>query len=404
MTGNSFIEKPPSRQYYFDSLRGIAACLVAVTHFLAAFYPYSVFGPGGDAEPIAGWESIFLVPPFSLLSAGHFAVCLFFVLSGYVLSISIIGEKNQFSRLVGAVAKRPIRLGGVLLFSLLCAGMLFEFDSFHHQEAAVLSGSNWLAGFWTIDFNWFELAKKVMTFKAGFEYNPPLWTLRIELIGSFIVFGVLVLINWMPYRFRTLILCGCLIGLFSTFYAGFIWGMLLADAKKQGFFNPLSKQLQRAGLVAGVLLAAYPYYAVKATMSSLATPNTFLTAANNHASMLSAVAIMTLVLCSPLLQAGLQRRFLIWLGEMSYALYAIHLLIIGSALAYIQTSTPRELGYGYASLVNAGVYLTTLVILSWLITKVIDAPAVSLANRVDRKARQLANRLQAAVTSVLQRA
>ena len=394
MTGKQDINNTQSRQYHFDSMRGIAACMVAIAHFLAAFYPYAVFGPHGEASQISNWESVVLYPPFSLLSAGHFAVCLFFVLSGYVLSIRIIGEMNQFSRLAGAIVKRPVRLGGVLVFSLFCAGILFEFEGFYHQQAAVHSGSNWLAQFWNIDFSWIELAKKIVTFRAGSEYNPPLWTLRIELIGSFVVFGLLLLINWMPYRFRTIILCCCLIGFFNTFYAGFVWGMLLADTKKQGYVGQLPVKYQRIGFAAALFLASFPYYAAKTSISSAETPTPLLLLITNHIPMLSAVAIMTLVMCSPLLQAGLQRRFLIWLGEISYALYAIHLLIIGSILSYLQANASISLGYGYASLVNVVVYLSILLILSGLVTKVIDEPAVKLANRIDLKARHYANRLQ----------
>ena len=213
-------------------MRGIAASLVAVTHFLAAFYPYSVFGSADGIQAHFRWETIVLIPPFSLLTAGHFAVCLFFVLSGYVLSVRFIGETGHFYRIIGAIIKRPVRLAGVLSFSLLSAGVLYQTDSFYNVQAANLSGSNWFAAFWNNEFTFGELGKKLLMGKAGSEYNPPLWTLKIELIGSFLVFGLLLLLNRLNLFVRCTVLIGVLIFLHGTFYDGFIWGMLLAETVK----------------------------------------------------------------------------------------------------------------------------------------------------------------------------
>ena len=381
------------REAHFDSLRGIAACLVAITHFLAAFYPYAVFGNTNSAQQHHAWETMALYPPLSLLSAGHFAVCLFFVLSGYVLSIRTIGEKGQIVRLMGAIAKRPFRLAGVLLFSLLCAGLLYEFNGYFNIPAAQASGSMWFAQFWTNDFSWVELLKEILQGKAGSEYNPPLWTLRIELVGSFIVFGLLLLINRLSYLVRSVVLVACLAYSYHTFYDGFLWGMLLADANKHFTLQQLSSRKAKAAAAIGLLFAALPYYALDASVTSTTPADSVIQQLYPHIPMLTAVIILLAVLRSRDLQRMLCRPLLVWLGSVSYALYAMHLLIIGSIAAYLHSQLAVKWDYGIASLLTFVVYISLLSLVSWLVTVAVDTPSVKLADRVDRFVRSVVTRI-----------
>ena len=382
------------RQVHLDAIRGIAACLVALTHFLAAFYPYSVFGSADGLQAHFWWEAIILIPPFSLLTAGHFAVCLFFVLSGYVLSVRFIGERGHFYRIIGAIIKRPIRLAGVLLFSLAFAGVLYQFDSFYNIQVANLSGSDWFAAFWNNEFTFSELVKKLLMGKAGSEYNPPLWTLKIELIGSFMVFGLLLLINRLHLFLRCTVLIVALFFFHGTFYDGFIWGMLLADTVKNISKKNLSSTPSHIGFFVVISLAAMPYYALHAASANSSAVGGLINGFVNvhlhqiypHVPMLSAVLLLSLVLYSTSLQKLLSRRWLLWLGDISYALYAMHLLLVGSVVAYLVASLTPQLGYGTATLIALAVYLVVLVIVSQLVVKGIDEPCVKLANRSGRKA------------------
>jgi hypothetical protein len=70
---------------------------VVLTHFVAAVYPHGV---SGGAEPLhGGWEKVLLYPPFGLLVAGHFAVCLFFLLSSFKAGAAELGRliRNHWS-------------------------------------------------------------------------------------------------------------------------------------------------------------------------------------------------------------------------------------------------------------------------------------------------------------------
>ena len=175
-----------TRQTHIDSLRGIAALIVIIVHYLAAFYPYTIFGAQESYQQHAAIESIAFLPPFGMIIGGHYAVCLFFILSGYVLSYCYLGEKTQKRKLIAAIIKRPIRLGGLVYFSILAASLLWYFGLFANTAAAELSSSKpWFSKFWNGDFDFLTLLRNLSTapFVGGEIYNVPLWTIKFGGFG-----------------------------------------------------------------------------------------------------------------------------------------------------------------------------------------------------------------------------
>ena len=380
-------------------MRGLAATAVATAHALAAFHPAAVFGESNRYAANNSWEVLLNYPPLSVLTAGHFAVCLFFVLSGYVLSYRFIGQAHQTIPLLSAIVKRPLRLAGVLLFSLFCAGLLLQFNFLEHSSVASARGSGpWLNGFWTEAFSWSQLAFDIAKGSAGAEYNPPLWTLKIELIGSFLVFGLLFVLNRFPYAARLAILLLMLVVTYGSYYDGFIWGMLLADASKFKSHKLPILPAKTKWLVCTLvlLLSAYPYYYVKETVIQLPGSGGFaglLTAVNHHIPMVSAVVVLIMVKISVPVQNLLSHPVLVWLGEQSYALYAIHFLLLASLCSHVFMWVTPLLGAESAVLAAMLSYLVTLPLLAWLTTRLIDLPTIKLANRLGRQSGELLNQV-----------
>ena len=114
-----FASLPGQKKNHLEALRGIAALIVVIGHYLNAFYPYTVFGSSGDYVAHGMWEKLLLTTPLGFFKAGDFAVCVFFVLSGYVLSYKYLGEKDVRPPIIAAILKRPFRLGGLVVFSQL---------------------------------------------------------------------------------------------------------------------------------------------------------------------------------------------------------------------------------------------------------------------------------------------
>lgn len=128
---------------YLDGLRGLAAFQVVFHHFILAFYPALFLGAADNPNHMAaGWEAFGSGSFLNLFWDGNFAVCIFFVLSGFVLSHKFFVRKESKIVTESAV-KRYFRLAIPVAFSVLVAFLVMKFSLFYNQPAAAISGSGW---------------------------------------------------------------------------------------------------------------------------------------------------------------------------------------------------------------------------------------------------------------------
>ena len=80
---------------YLNGLRGVAAFQVVIHHFILAFYPALFSGPDIQTHMAGGIEVSASGSVFNLLWDGNFAVCIFFILSGFVLSHKFFIKKEK---------------------------------------------------------------------------------------------------------------------------------------------------------------------------------------------------------------------------------------------------------------------------------------------------------------------
>lgn len=184
------------KQLYIEAARGLAALIVVMAHFMMVFYPASIFG--GQYRAHETWEPLFTTTPLGIFFAGQFAVCLFFILSGYVLSLPYLGlGARDNDHLLLAVVKRPFRLGGMVIASVLIAYIMLRAGVFLNTETAALTYSTpWFSQYGAPDqsgLKQFLFDIFTRPFAKGTHYNSPLWTIEIELYGSFITFGFLMI-------------------------------------------------------------------------------------------------------------------------------------------------------------------------------------------------------------------
>lgn len=187
-----------SKLVQLEALRGLAAFIVVAWHFLWAFDPARIgivdgFDPSSALLGSVSFASI----------DGPAAVTLFFVLSGFVLPLGFF-RSGRTELVVRATAKRWLRLVCLVMLAVLLSWALFRCGLYRHREAAQLSQSTWLGTFggshprasFTPSLPGALLEGSLFAFlREPDMYDPVLWTMHHEFIGSFVTF-FLAMILW----------------------------------------------------------------------------------------------------------------------------------------------------------------------------------------------------------------
>jgi peptidoglycan/LPS O-acetylase OafA/YrhL len=363
---------------YLQGLRGCAALVVVLHHYAGAFYPQAIFGSG---IAHAGWEEWMWRTPLGAGVSGRPPVCLFFILSGYVLSLPYFGPSARPTRSLGAaMIKRPIRLGGLVMATMICAMILSRLGLYFEGAVAPISGSSWLQTQPEITGSWLHfLADLMRPFSASAAYNQPLWTITVELIGSYLTFGFLLFfrlsrLRWWFYGLLALIF-------HDSLYLCFGLGVISADLKTLiGPAKTAPAGVTAILVAAGVYFAGYPRgiapnqieQSWHAALPRLSDPDPY--------AIVGAFLCFIAVLLTPALQRFFSRPGLVYLGRISFALYAFHLLLLRSASSWCFLQFSGRWSYNVAVLLTLIVSVPLVGLVAHVATLQVDEPVMRWAN------------------------
>src|ERR1700722_1634970 len=91
------------RVLFVDGMRGIASVIVVFYHTLLSFYPAVLVFDTQYSHSSNLFEKKLTLTIFNLLYSGSFAVCMFFVISGYALSYSFFKNKNTRVQIIPTI-------------------------------------------------------------------------------------------------------------------------------------------------------------------------------------------------------------------------------------------------------------------------------------------------------------
>jgi peptidoglycan/LPS O-acetylase OafA/YrhL len=365
----------------FEAIRGLAALAVVVGHFILGFWPGLYFrkGLGWDQSPSVVHALVRF--PGKFLWDGHMAVSLFFVLSGFVLSLS--GFRNGAPALGSAAVRRfprlmfPVAASILLAFTLMKLGVVCNQDAVRFMNdaqglphetdpnAGPGESNGWLTHYY--DFTP-DLSSAVNegawgAFTGTARYNLPLWTMQLELIGSFLVFGFLALFGKLRNRWLLYGLAGGLLFLTERHYLlDFVLGMALCDLWVH------NQRTWRRSLPAAPAL-------VLIGMGLFLVPW----------KLLAALLVVGATAAAPRVQRFLEARWLAFLGRLSFGLYLVHMPIFCSLGCGLYLGLCRGLGWSHVagSLVAALASLVATILGAWAFAEVVDRPTVALTHRLD---------------------
>ena len=377
--------KPTQRFMALEGLRGVAALMVVVYHFIALFFPAMRNGNMDLAH--TRYEQHLYGTPVTLFFSGGLGVAIFFVLSGFVLSIGFFRTGNQ-SIVVKLATGRYLRLMIPALASVLLAWIIIQFGAHELTNAAgQLGNSEELARKWSKNPSLFEVIKAGV-YDICVEYKPksravnhPLWTMHVEFVGSFIVFGFLLLFARSRYRWISYL--ALVLAFVDTWYLGFIIGVAIADAYNLGWFEKLKRWYFTVPVFAiAIALAMYSKKNVDETLYRYLDLSHFGVRERDLYLTLSAVLIMLVVLLSKWVGGFLGTRFMAALGRYTFSLYLTHVFVIYTVASAVVIWLAEPLGYGKAVGVAALISAPVFWIVSYLFERYVDAPSIRIAKYV----------------------
>jgi peptidoglycan/LPS O-acetylase OafA/YrhL len=312
-----------SRTHHFpelDALRGLAAMVVVFGHFAGLWDPSSLH------RRTAFWLEVF----FPFINA-HASVILFFLLSGFVLSLPY---QRGSPRPYRVFALR--RLARIYLPYLAALMLAVVCDWYLHQPIAV---SAWFGQIWTEALTWPLVLQHVLlvgNYNTA-QINTAFWSLAVEMRLS-LVFPLLCV----PLlRFRRSFALAAVLLLYALFVAIVHLGSGRMD--RISFFNLSDTVSGALAFAAGILLARW-LEPIKTVWGSFPPALQLLVFASSLAMLEWSTALNSTplrVLSFPLTLSGgggvlmaalsfarlrhaLNRPLPAWLGRISYSLYLVH--------------------------------------------------------------------------------
>ncbi|WP_075619978.1 acyltransferase family protein [Paenisporosarcina indica] len=379
-----------------DSLRGVAALIVVIFHCLTS---YVIFYNANNHVFENKVMEVITLSPLKIVWAGNEAVLLFFVLSGFVLSLPVFNGKPQLYS--AYIVKRFFRIYipyiVIMLVSTLLAVTFFDF-----KENAGLSEiyeNRWdhqvtLKAFVSFLFMIPEDLSNV---------NGVVWSLFHEMRIS-IVFPLFVLIIY-KYKFiKSFTLSMALIIFGIAFFQGLktltdnefvesIWSDFTMSAWFTVFFvcgSILAKYRNRVEFINRtkwwVKLGVFVFSLILINSKGFLIPlNLNFWMIEQGIALIGIIILFVVILNSDLADKLLTRKPLLWLGKVSYSLYLVHVPVIMVTTILLRNIITLEWSFVVAVILS--------LVVAEITYKWVEAPTIKIGKRlsdliINRKRKQ----------------
>jgi peptidoglycan/LPS O-acetylase OafA/YrhL len=310
----------------------------------------------------------------------RFAVFIFFVLSGFVLSKSVAKPKGTLSTLFLA---RYLRLTVPMLASLIYARILYSlFPTARINLDAIEPQNLWLHKAISGPLPNFMGTLREGLYKVYLtgvsNLNSVVWTMRKELVGSIVIY---LLYRFCPKPFQ-LAAIGIVaaVTLYSTVYIGFPIGAFLFEGWQRGWF----RQTKWLWVVTFVLSLGLACEWTKIPLAySKSTPIflSFLTADSFYYSLAAGLLIYS-IMTNELLRRLLCARVPQFLGRISFAFYLIHFPFLVCVMAWLFLHCPGP--DGPKVFFTFVLFIFSAIAIAWLFTISIDEPLMKRLHQLKK--------------------
>jgi peptidoglycan/LPS O-acetylase OafA/YrhL len=340
------IPREATRLAYLDGLRGWMALVVVLTHLFASWL---LFPPQLKAIGATWLLDLIRWTPLGPMLDGFQAVYIFFFISGLAISFPILRSQTPTRTMWRMAVYRYPRLTLPILGSCLLAFVLLATGAFANREVAKHAVTPWFDSIYTFPANFgamlkFALWDVYQYVPSESSWNLVLWTMPVELFGSFYLFLLLAIVPW---RWLRLVIALGPAGYWAAttnygYLLGFFVGYALAELLVAAERSETVRQRLAAARPAGL-----PCLAIALLLSMHQQIVAFQQNRDAYALEIDLIAALTLigVILSPTVQRWLSNRVSRFLGRISFGLYLTHLLVICSFSSTVYVALIERVPY-----------------------------------------------------------
>lgn len=347
---------------YISGLKGISCFMVMAGHFLGIFkYLESA---EFDYSKFAG----FVGSPFGTIINESFWLYLFFVASGYLLSM---GEIDNLRSLIVKTVKRFLRLGMPVFFACVIIYVFVGVFGLHNSETVVLFENTWYQGAFSIPMTLIDVLQSpfdvLLLNKCIF--NSPYWVLRDMFFNSILLYLCLYL-QKKTRKFKLakyLIAYTFLLFGLKTSYIACAFAAGMAIAQHEWIIKKVLSKLWWMAIPA-VLIPAIICFLVP----------------GNCQSILFFGAVIAVVPYIPFLERLLSRKGPQWLGKISFGIYSFHWPVFCSVGAWLLLHFTPRAGIAGAFVISAIISVIITFVLSQAYMMTVERFSAELVNKLDR--------------------
>lgn len=380
--GETLLKIAPEKLLVVESVRGLACFVVLLSHLSLTFFPYlhNAAGPDSLNYPIQHW---IYHSPLAFFYSGSAAVSVFFALSGYILAMVVFRSATPKKRVLGMAFRRYPRLMLPALASCCLAYLVLT--GIEVDKSALTA--------WIQQYGDFQPTLKGAIYSGAIRsffaygyspYNPVLWTMFIELLGSVVVYALCwnKLVVKIPFLALIVALVTVVLTVTETVHLVVGLGMLAflggyGFSQLGAYLKPyMQSHMPWLFLVMGLYLAgAHSGSAAYGWITLLLGVYTDLLC---HC--LAALLLVYAVIFNPRLHALMAAHLPVWMGKMSFSVYLLHLLVINT-LGVVVFNTIYALAavYVVAALAACVGVIIGAYLLGWVFYYGVDAPAMRLS-------------------------
>ena len=355
---------------WVDGLKGIFSILVVFCHLSCVFSPGLYFLSKAETN----FEKIWLNTPLNIITNGNTAVQFFFVASGLLIA------RSTYYKVVSNKDAKPLEKKVLALFKITTPAITFSwvlmcFHLMFQQEALMLNPNlSFLESYNSFEPSVIKCLFEIFlgVFVKGSDFVGPLWTIRIELLGTLITSSITYYVyknkhkGLYTYAFMSVVLLFVNENLCAFMFGAMVWDTIVNKKRKPDIISKIVRCIENFKVIKyfftffGLYLACCNMH-----LTGVYAPFLYVFPVGSVIRSAGISLCVLIIFLSPMIQSFFSKKQLVSLGKISAYVYAFHWPIILSLGCGMFVSLSNRVNYTICVILISISCLTVSILLAF---------------------------------------